>query len=197
MDDAAATHRLELLGADQHHALQAWPLDAARELSLGRARTNDIVLASPLVSRQHARLRFVETCWVIEAQSELGVWWRGGLRSRVALEDGVAFALGEHGPRLRLARSAPLEDDFDAGATMRFRPQNLGILVLDAARRDREVAEIVDTDFFRQLERRAGQLRARARGGASAGRAEDPSLLETMTGGPAPPGHDGGEGSHE
>jgi hypothetical protein len=162
MDDTTI-HRLELLDADQHHALQAWPLEGGRELTLGRARTNDIVLASPLVSRQHARMRFVESCWVIEALSELGVWWRGGLRSRVALESGVAFALGEHGPRLRLTRMATV-DDFDAGSTMRFRPENLGILVLDAARRDREVAEIVESDFFRHLESRAGKLRGKARG---------------------------------
>jgi hypothetical protein len=161
--DESTTHRLELLDADRHHALQAWPLDAGREVNLGRARTNDIVLASPLVSRQHARMRFAEGCWMIEALSELGVWWRGGLRSRIALESGVAFALGEHGPSLRLVRVAPLED-FDAGATMRFRPENLGVLMLDSARRDREVAEIAESDFFRHLEQRAGRLRAKARG---------------------------------
>ena len=162
MDDST-TYRLELLDADRHHALQAWPLDASREVSLGRARTNDIVLASPLVSRQHARMRLVESCWVIEAQSELGVWWRGGLRSRVALEVGVAFALGEHGPTLRLAREAPLQV-FGSESTMRFRPENLGILVLDSARRDKEVAEIVESDFFRHLEQRASKLRAMTRG---------------------------------
>jgi hypothetical protein len=161
MDDTT-NHRLELLDADQHHPLQAWPLDGARELTLGRARTNDIVLASPLVSRQHAKMRLVESCWVIEALSELGVWWRGGLRSRVALESGVAFSLGEHGPTLRLTRLATV-DDFDAGSTMRFRPENLGILILDTARRDREVAEIVESDFFRHLESRADKLRAKAR----------------------------------
>ena len=47
---------------------------------------------------------------------------------------------------------------------MRFRPENLGILVLDAARRDKEVAEIVESDFFRHLEQRASQLRAKTRG---------------------------------
>ena len=165
--DESTSHCLELLDADQHHALQAWPLDSARELTLGRARTNDIVLASPLVSRQHARLRFVDGCWLIEAVSELGVWWRGGLRSRVALESGVAFSLGEHGPRLRLAKPVTI-DDFDAGSTIRFRPENLGILVLDSARRDREVAEIVESDFFRHLESRAGRLRAK-QGDADAG----------------------------
>jgi hypothetical protein len=161
--DETTSHRLELLDADRHHALQAWDLDGGREVRLGRARTNDIVLASPLVSRQHACLRFVESCWVIEAQSELGVWWRGGLRSRVALEEGVAFALGEHGPSLRLAKVAPLQV-FDTESTMRFRPENLGILVLDSARRDREVAEIVESDFFRHLEQRASRLRAKTRG---------------------------------
>jgi hypothetical protein len=161
--DEATTHRLELLDADQHHALQAWTLDNGRELSLGRARTNDIVLASPLVSRQHARIRFVDGCWLIEAVSELGVWWRGGLRSRVALEAGIPFALGEHGPSLRLSRIQTI-DDFDAGSTIRFRPENLGILQLDTARRDREVAEIVESDFFRHLESRAGKIRAKARG---------------------------------
>jgi hypothetical protein len=165
MHDDGSTYRLELLDADQHHALQAWPLDARRELSLGRARTNDIVLASPLVSRQHARMRFVEGCWVIEALSELGVLWRGGLRSRVALDPGIPFSLGEHGPRLRLVTVAVTLDDFDAGSTIRFRPQQpLGSLVLDTSRRDREVAEIVESDFFRHLEKRAGRLRARAKG---------------------------------
>lgn len=160
--DENNTHLLELLDADQHRALQVWPLDSGRELSLGRARTSDIMLASPLVSRQHARLRFVESCWVIEAQSELGVWWRGGLRSRVALEEDVVFNLGEHGPSLRLTRAAPQE--FDAGATIRVRSDSLGILTLDKARRDREVAEIAESDFFRHLEARAGKLRANARG---------------------------------
>jgi hypothetical protein len=171
--DESTTHRLELLDADQHHALQSWPLDSARELTLGRARTNDIVLASPLVSRQHARLRCVDGCWLIEAVSELGVWWRGGLRSRVALESGVAFSLGEHGPRLRLAKAVTTLDDFDAGSTISFRPENLGILMLDSARRDREVAEIVESDFFRHLESRASRLRAKSPGESPSGGAPD------------------------
>lgn len=157
------THQLELLDAEEHHALQVWPLDATREVTVGRARTNVIVLASPLVSRAHARLRFLESCWVVEALSELGVWVRGGLRSRIALEEGVVWSLGEHGPRLRLAVAASTAA-FDAGATMRMRAADLGVLRVDADRRDREVAEIAASDFFQSLERRAGSLRARARG---------------------------------
>ena len=180
----SSTHRLELLDADQHHALQTWPLDATRQLSLGRARTNDIVLASPLVSRQHATMRFVDGVWVIEAQSELGVWWRGGLRSRVALEAGIAFALGEHGPRLRLARTVVTIDDFDAGSTIRFRPENLGVLNLDTARRDKEVAEIVESDFFRHLEKRAGTLRAKAKGESAGESGPEPGLMQKSVDGP-------------
>ena len=161
MDES--THVLELLDPDQRHAVQAWPLDAAIDVTVGRARTNVIVLASPLVSRQHARLRWVETCWVVEALSELGVWSRGALRSRLALEDGAVWSLGEHGPMLRLVRAAP-SMLFDAESTIRVRPEVLGLPTLDAARRDRKVAEIADSDFFRQLEQRAGRLRARARG---------------------------------
>jgi hypothetical protein len=102
---------------------------------------------------------------VIEAQSELGVWWRGGLRSRVALEEGAIFNLGEHGPSFRLARAAAAaEQEFDAGSTLRVRADSLGILTLDIARRDREVAEIVESDFFRHLEARAGKLRSNTRG---------------------------------
>lgn len=157
-----STHLLELLDADQHLALQVWPLDPAVEVTVGRARTNVVMLASPLVSRQHARMRFVDDCWVIEALSELGVWSRGGLRSRLALEDGAVFSLGEHGPVLRFKEVAERKV-FDAEATIRARPESLGILVLDAGRRDREVAEIVESDFFRHLEQRAGTLRAKAR----------------------------------
>jgi hypothetical protein len=160
---SAFDHQLELLDAEEHHALQSWSLDAAREVTLGRARTNVIVLASPLVSRAHARMRYLESCWVVEALSDLGVWWRGGLRSRVALVEGGVFSLGEHGPRLRLAAAAPAE--FDAGATLRMRAADLGVLQVDTARRDREVAEIAASDFFQSLERRVGSLRAGARGG--------------------------------
>ena len=183
MDDG--THLLELLDPEQHQAVQAWPLDSDQEVTLGRARTNMIVLASPLVSRQHATMRFVDGVWLIEAQSELGVWWRGGLRSRVALEAGIAFALGEHGPRLRLAKAVVTLDDFDAGSTIRFRPENLGVLNLDTVRRDKEVAEIVESDFFRHLEKRAGTLRAKARGDGSPGEGEaEPGLLQKSVDGP-------------
>lgn len=163
MEDS--THLLELLDPEQHQAVQAWPLDSAQEVTLGRARTNMIVLASPLVSRQHAKMRWVDGCWLVEALSELGVWWRGQLRSRVVLENGAVWSLGEHGPRLRVVQAAALVA-FDAESTIRYRPGTLaiGLPALDAARRDREVAEIAGSDFFRQLERRAVELRARARG---------------------------------
>ena len=109
------------------------------------------------------------------------------------LEPGIAFALGEHGPRLRLTKLATV-DDFDAGSTMRFRPENLGILMLDTARRDKEVAEIVESDFFRHLERRAGTLRAKARSEGS--RWREPTGVgtdETVDGGREGDSRPGGE----
>jgi hypothetical protein len=156
MDDRAFL--LELLDPEEHLALQVWPLDVAAEVTLGRARTNLIVLPSPLVSRAHARLRFIGSGWIVEAISELGLWSRGGLRSRLALEDGSVFRLGEHGRRGAAPRLA-----FDAESTLRVRAESLGFLQLDGSRRDREVAEIVASDFFQSLERRAGGLRARTR----------------------------------
>jgi hypothetical protein len=143
--------------------VQAWPLDSAVEVTVGRARTNVVVLPSPLVSRAHARLVFLDECWVIEALSDLGVWSRGGLRSRLALAEGSVFRLGEHGPALRLVAAAPRQA-CDAESTMRVSAASLGFLHLDTARRDREVAEIAGSDFFRSLEQRAGDLRARTRG---------------------------------
>jgi hypothetical protein len=192
MDDSS-THRLELLDSDEHQALQTWPLDPARELTLGRARTNDVVMASPLVSRQHARMRYTDGAWVIEAQSELGVWWRGGQRSRVALEPGISFALGEHGPKLRLIKLATV-DDFDAGSTIRFRPESLGILTLDTARRDKEVAEIAESDFFRHLERKAGTLRDQGREVRAKPRSEGPRGGNPPESGPTSQSDGGSDG---
>jgi hypothetical protein len=154
---------LELLDSEEHHAVQTWPLDPAVEVTIGRARTNAIVLPSPLVSRAHARLVLLDGCWVVEAQSELGLWNRGALRSRLALADGSVFRLGEHGPALRLAAAAPRQA-FDAESTLRVSATSLGFLHLDTARRDREVAEIAGSDFFRSLEQRAGNLRSKTRG---------------------------------
>lgn len=169
-DVGAEGHLLELLDAEEHHALQVWPLDAAFDVTLGRARTNTVVVASPLVSRAHARLRFLDGCWILETISALGVWSRGELRSRLALADGAVFRLGEHGPALRLMAAAP-RVDFDAESTIRVRAGHLGFLQLDTTRRDREVAEIAASEFFQSLARRAGSLRARARGETDGGSA--------------------------
>lgn len=169
---AESTYQLELLDTEEHHALQTWSLDGSGESTLGRARTNHIVIASPLVSRAHARLLATDGGCRVESLSELGVWSRGRQHQRLDLSEGDVFRLGEYGPALRLASHPGAAVDLES--TIRFRPENLGILRLDESTRDREVAEIVESDFFKQLQQRAGRLRASVRGEEPASRTSGP-----------------------
>ena len=70
-------------------------LDVARELMAGRAETCDLVLAADAgISRQHFRLRYVETQWVVEVLSRFGELYRNGEKQSIfPLRDGVTFTV--------------------------------------------------------------------------------------------------------
>ena len=70
-------------------------LDVARELLVGRAETCDVVLAADNgISRQHFRLRYVETQWVVEVLSRFGELYRNGEKQSIfPVKDGVTFTV--------------------------------------------------------------------------------------------------------
>jgi hypothetical protein len=88
--------------ADAPRALLAldWS-GATSELTLGRHRSCDVVLADPLVSRRHAQLRFRDGRWIVrDLTSTNGTIVNGTRVGRSQLRPGDRLDLG--GTRLRI-----------------------------------------------------------------------------------------------
>ncbi|MEY2847701.1 MAG: hypothetical protein RI885_366 [Actinomycetota bacterium] len=83
---------------------QEFPV-AAGQVSLGRDSSNDIVLADPMVSKNHARLEAGTHVEVVDLNSANGVLVDGVQLQRVRVEDGTPFVIGGTTLVLHLARS--------------------------------------------------------------------------------------------
>ncbi|WP_310599696.1 sigma 54-interacting transcriptional regulator [Desulfobulbus sp.] len=70
----------------------------AATLTIGREGDNDIVLASPQVSRQHASIALREggDYMLFDHESTNGVWMEGRRVNGVSLRHGMAFRIGDH-----------------------------------------------------------------------------------------------------
>ncbi|MDR2551289.1 MAG: sigma 54-interacting transcriptional regulator [Desulfobulbus sp.] len=73
-------------------------VECAATLTIGREGDNDIVLASPQVSRQHASIALREggDFMLFDHESTNGVWMEGRRVSGVLLRHGMAFRIGDH-----------------------------------------------------------------------------------------------------
>lgn len=74
-----------------------YPIGSAG-LSLGRNRTNDIVIQDPKVSRQHAQILLAEgKCWIRDSNSSTGVFINGNrVAGQQKLNPGDRIQLGEN-----------------------------------------------------------------------------------------------------
>lgn len=156
----ASSFTLELLDTESGHVLQQWELGGADAFQLGRSRECDVVLGSPFVSRTHVCLQQGEQGWQLSAVSRSGVFVDGQRVEFVILSDGLSFRLAERGPVLRF-RELSATGSSSAGETICFDASRTPLLVLDEKRRDLEVEEIVGDDYFRELQRKVGQLRSK------------------------------------
>ncbi len=150
---------LELLDPTQNHALQTWEIAERSVIQIGRSADNDIVIASPVVSRIHAYIREVEGERELCVLSQNGVYVEGRRVESIILREGLVFRLAAKGPCLRVGASGSGDDE--SRATMALESVETPLLVLDAAERDRRVSEIVDSEYFHALKQTAGQLRRR------------------------------------
>ena len=98
MRDAAKATIARLIGFDPSGDLTLLALDwtgEQEELLVGRHRDCDVVLADPTVSRQHARLVFRASRWIIQdLQSTNGTVLNGNRIGRSELHPGDHLILG-------------------------------------------------------------------------------------------------------
>ena len=69
--DSAIT--ISLLDPVRGDAVQTWEFDGASTIRIGRAPTNDVVLADMEVSRQHVELTRTQDGWTVVALGRNGV----------------------------------------------------------------------------------------------------------------------------
>lgn len=153
---------IQLLDSAHGRPLQEWKIRSDDRVTIGRAPSNEIVVADPYVSRAHAYLDFdaERNHWCITTISHLKIVYDGRTLEQVDLNDGIIFRLGPRGCSMRFQQSTA-EDAVDIRQTTVgdfIRP----VLLLDQNQLQAAVSEITEGEFFQQLQRTAARLRDRA-----------------------------------
>jgi pSer/pThr/pTyr-binding forkhead associated (FHA) protein len=88
---------------------QSYVFQPGELVRIGRAPDNDVLVAEPTVSRQHARMVWADGGWIYESVGQAATLLNGQPVTRLAVTQPVGLALGsEHGPVLHIeVRSAP------------------------------------------------------------------------------------------
>ena len=147
---------VELLDSDQVHALQSWTFESQEAIKIGRAEEQDVTIANPHVSRWHAELTSEIDGWCIKSLGRNGVLLNGEKIEQGRLSDRAIIRLGATGPVLRFSLGRASQQ---TGATMSEVSSEIGGLFIDESRKQQEVDEIVNNDFFQELKQRASTLR--------------------------------------
>lgn len=151
------TTTVQLLDPSQTYPTQTWKFGGEPVLRIGRAEDGHIVIAQSVVSRRHAELHWCENHWELVNLGRHGTLVDGRSVSRAPLADGATFQLGQAGPVLRLLVAAPRK--VDTTMTLAGAPLDL-FDDIDESERLRQVSEIADTDYFRQIQEQVRRLRA-------------------------------------
>jgi hypothetical protein len=152
---------IQLLDSAHGRPLQNWKIQSDDRVTIGRAPTNDIVVADPFVSRAHAYIDFDDERqrWCMTSISHLKLVFEDRAQTQVDLVEGGVYRLGAQGCFLRFQQSIEhLEVDNRQTVAGDFvRPA----LVLDQNKLAADVSEIVDGDFFQTLKQAADRHRNR------------------------------------
>ena len=157
---SAVSFALDLLDSELGHVLQTWILEGKDSFHLGRSPESDVVFASPYVSRAHAYVKQCPEGWELLPVSPGGVLVDGGRIERQLLQDGVIFRLTSRGPMLRFRAVAMAA--LVNGATLTLEGSQIPLLILDDEQLNREVNQIAEGNYFKELQRSKALFRARA-----------------------------------
>lgn len=97
---------LALLHPTKHTPIQTWTFDSEPVVRIGRSRSNDVVIASAIVSRHHVELWRHDTEWEVISFGANGTYIEGDRIHQVPVVDGMIVHLGNSGPQLRLQLSS-------------------------------------------------------------------------------------------
>ncbi len=137
--------------------MRSWQFEGKAVIAIGRADECDVAISDPYVSRSHAELRFQNRQWCLVSLGRYGVLVQGQPVTELPIAGETIFRLGSSGPTLRFD---PLAAKHDNRMTMMFDSTLVeNMFELDQSKVHRDVGEIAEGEYFRELQRRARQLR--------------------------------------
>ncbi len=148
---------LNLLDGNQQGTLQTWKFKAKTIIRVGRSDDSDVIVRQPMVSRMHSKLEWNGRHWRISNQSQFGTHVGGVPITDSPLGEGDRFQLGPFGPVLSLDAGQPVTSDDPLGTI------NLGSVAdtsIDQEKTAEQVAQITNTDYFKNLQQMARKLKA-------------------------------------
>jgi pSer/pThr/pTyr-binding forkhead associated (FHA) protein len=150
---------VHLLDSALGRPMRSWEFKNKVLITVGRADGQDVMISDPYVSRSHAELRFADGLWTLVSLGRYGVTIRGEVVNEVPIEGETVFRLGSGGPSLRFEPQAAEQNN---RMTMMFDSTMVeNAFEVDQAKLQRDVGEIAEGSYFRELKERAKQLRER------------------------------------
>ena len=93
---------LNLLHPSQPVPVQSWTFETESLVRIGRARDNDVVVHSAVVSRLHVELKRQTFGWEVISLGTNGTYLNGERIHQVKAVDGMIIRLGTSGPKIQI-----------------------------------------------------------------------------------------------
>jgi pSer/pThr/pTyr-binding forkhead associated (FHA) protein len=147
---------IELLDANQEHVIEEWTFlpQTHAVVRMGRARENDVVISDRYVSRLHAELRFHDGFWEIVNLGQHGILRQGQrIADTCRLTEHDELELGVSGIMLRfsLLKAGDAPSFAESLTTLVYTSNGPGRIAIDRGDVSRQVGEIVESSYFREL----------------------------------------------
>jgi pSer/pThr/pTyr-binding forkhead associated (FHA) protein len=148
---------VHLLDSALGRTMRSWQFTAIQTISIGRAEERHVQIDDPYVSRSHAELRYENGRWTLVSLGRSGVVLQGKPIAEAPIESETTFRLGPDGPTLRFDPAAERSDN---RMTMMFDSTVVqNVFAVDQHKVEREVSDITEGNYFKELQKRAEQLR--------------------------------------
>ena len=93
---------INLLQPGQNAPLQTWRFDTDRTIRIGRAKDNDVILYSAVVSRYHVEIYWKESGWELVNLGVNGTYLNHEEICSSPVKNGMVFRLASSGPALQI-----------------------------------------------------------------------------------------------
>lgn len=160
--DSIPESTLHLLDPTDGRLLQSWSFSTPR-ITIGRGEGESLTLADPYVSRLHAEIVSAPDGWVLHSRGRNGVFIDGRRIEESRLNPGTTFRLGPAGPLFQFGNAVQNNEN----ATLSFDPESIILLALDRKEVAQQAQAVTDTDYFRQLQSKARELRRQRSSGGN------------------------------